>query len=280
MRTRPLRRVLVAAALLAAGATGIQGQHQHDGPGAQKGVVPIHRNLGSHHYSITTRNPKAQRYFDQGLRLTWAFNHPEAIRSFEEGERLDSSCAMCAWGIAFASGPNINLGMDSAGALRAARAIERALKRSAGATRRERALIVALAARYASTSPERAAFDSAWARSIGEVADRFVDDNEAQVLHADALMNLSPWNYWTADGQPRPATTVMLKRLERVLSVEPGPSRRLPPLHPRRRSGRSGARAAMRRAARGADARRGAHRAHARAHLHPRRAVHRRDPAE
>jgi tetratricopeptide (TPR) repeat protein len=184
-------------------------------------VVPIYRNLGSHHYSITTRNPKAQRYFDQGLRLTWGFNHPEAIRSFEEGERVDSSCAMCAWGIAFASGPNINLGMDSAGALRAARAVERALKRSAGASRRERALIVALAARYASTSSDRAAFDSAWAQNMGEVADRFMDDNEAQVLHADAIMNLSPWNYWTADGQPRPGTSIMMKRLERVLSLNP-----------------------------------------------------------
>jgi tetratricopeptide (TPR) repeat protein len=221
MKQTFMRLVVVAAGAWLTNAPELTAQHFHDVPAVKQARVPLYGNLGSHRYDITTRHPKAQRYFDQGLRLTWAFNHPEAIRSFEEGERLDSSCAMCAWGIAFASGPNINLAMDSAAALRAARAIERALKQSSGATRRERALIVALAARYASTSSNRASFDSAWARNIGEVADRFADDNEAQVLHADALMNLSPWNYWTPEGGPRPGTDVILKRLERVLNVNP-----------------------------------------------------------
>jgi tetratricopeptide (TPR) repeat protein len=128
---------------------------------------------------------------------------------------------MCAWGVAFASGPNINAAMDAGAAARASRAIERALKRAAQVTARERALIEALAARYPSTNPDRAPFDSAWARIAGEVADRFPEDNEAQVLHADAMMNLSPWNYWNADGTPRPGTEVIVKRLERVLEVNP-----------------------------------------------------------
>ena len=221
MRTHSVRAGFAAAMVSLFAVADLDAQHLHDVPPRSDARVPQYRNLGSHGYTVTAANPKAQRYFDQGLRLTWAFNHPEAIRSFEEGERLDSSCAMCAWGIAFAAGPNINAGMDRVAADRATRAIGRALKRAARVTPRERALIEALAARYPSTNPDRLPFDSAWARIVGEVADRFPDDNEAQVLHADALMNLSPWNYWNADGTPRPGTDAMLKRLERVLAVNP-----------------------------------------------------------
>ena len=189
---------------------------------AAQQAVPLYGNLGSHSYAITTRNPVAQRYFDQGLRLTWGFNHGEAIRSFAEGERIDSSCAMCAWGIAFALGPNINAGMDSMAAVAASRAIERARRRAAQVSTRDRALIDALAARYASVRPpDRSRLDSAWARAMADVASRFPDDHEVQVLYADALMNLSPWNYWNADGSPRAGTADILQRLNRVIAANP-----------------------------------------------------------
>jgi tetratricopeptide (TPR) repeat protein len=182
--------------------------------------VPLYSNLGTHQYEITTTNPQAQRYFNQGLRLVWAFNHAEAIRSFEEGERLDPSCAMCAWGIAFAYGPNINAGMDSAAGVQAAQAIQRAQRGVSRVSPRESALIEALATRYTPVpSPDRSKLDSAWAVRMWEVADQFPDDQEAQVLYADALMNLSPWNYWNADGTPRALTGEILARLERVLSA-------------------------------------------------------------
>ena len=194
-------------------------QHRHIGIDTTS-RVRLYQNLGSHGYGITTSNPEAQRYFDQGLRLTWAFNHDEAIRSFAQGERLDPSCAMCAWGIAYASGPNINAAMDSASGVRAAEAIKRALRGVGRVSTRERALIEALAARYVGApGATRASLDSAWAVRIWVVADQFPDDQEAQVLFADALMNLSPWNYWNADGTPRKATGDILARLERVLAV-------------------------------------------------------------
>ena len=215
-----LRRVVGAAAAFVLAATVAQAQHKHSNASAPAGV-PLYKNLGAHHYAVTTRNPRSQRYFDQGLRLTWAFNHPEAIRSFEEGERLDSTCAMCAWGVAFALGPNINAGMDSVAAVRAARAIDRARRAASSVTARERALIEALAARYAAGPGTRASLDTAWERRIGAVANQYRDDLEAQVLHADAVMNLSPWYYWNADGTPRPQTQVMLNRLERVLAANP-----------------------------------------------------------
>lgn len=218
---RSRQALLVAAAALVA-ATPLQAQQHRHNNSASSVRVPLYSNLGSHHYAITTRNPQAQRYFDQGIRLSWAFNHPEAIRSFAEGERIDSSCAMCAWGIAFASGPNINAAMDSTAGVRAFQAIQRARKRAAGVSARERALIEALAGRYAAIPvADRARLDSAWARGMKDVADRFGDDQEAQVLYADAVMNLSPWNYWNGDGTPRPQTTELVHRLERVLAENP-----------------------------------------------------------
>src|SRR5687767_6365612 len=81
----------------------------------QQHTAKLLSGLGTHHHEITTKSPRAQRFFDQGLALAYAFNHPEAKRAFEEAARLDSSCAMCQWGIAFVLGPNINASMDPAG---------------------------------------------------------------------------------------------------------------------------------------------------------------------
>src|SRR5436853_18778 len=83
----------------------------HDMPaaGAAGARLPIYTDLGTWHHAIRTRSPRAQKYFDQGLRMVYAFNHDEAIAAFAEAERLDSTCAMAPWGIALASGPNINL---------------------------------------------------------------------------------------------------------------------------------------------------------------------------
>jgi tetratricopeptide (TPR) repeat protein len=184
--------------------------------------VPLYDNLGDHHSPISTSIPKAQLYFDQGLRLAYAFNHPEAIRAFDEAARLDPACAMCYWGTALAYGPNINAPMDSASGVAAYRAVQRALKLAPRANERERAYIEALAKRYAVVPrAERAALDSAYAAAMGEVAQRYPDDLDATVLYAEALMNLSPWNYWTKDGKPRPQTPEILRSLEGVIERAP-----------------------------------------------------------
>ena len=196
--------------------------------GAQpaRSPIPLYDNLGNHHYAISTRVPAAQRYFDQGLRLYYAFNHAEAIRAFEEAARLDPRCAMCHWGSALAWGPNINLPMDSASGVAAHAAIARALALRTHASPRERALIDALSRRYVPTpGGERAALDSAYARAMREVVDRYPDDPEARTLYAESLMDLSPWNYWERDGSPRPQTREMLENLEKVMAksrVHPG----------------------------------------------------------
>ena len=185
--------------------------------GAQRPAMQ--ENLGTHHYSVNA-SPAAQRYFDQGLRLFWAFNHAEAIRSFHEAERLDSTCAMCAFGVALAYGPNINAPMTRLAADSALAASKRAQWRASDPNEVE--LIDALAERYASTdSTLRARQDTAYMRAMRRVVAREPRNLEARVLFADALMNLSPWNYWYSDGSMRPGTRTVLEQLDTVLKADP-----------------------------------------------------------
>jgi tetratricopeptide (TPR) repeat protein len=186
---------------------------------AQQSRTPLYDNLGTYHMAITTRSPAAQRYFDQGLRLTYGFNHDEAIKSYREGIREDSTCAMCWWGVAYALGPNINVPMDTAAVRPAWEAVQQAVKLAPLVSDRERAYIRALQARYAADPPaDRAPLDSAWANAIGEVSRDYPRDDDAATLHAEALMDLRPWNYWNNAGKPRaPSTLETVTILERIV---------------------------------------------------------------
>jgi len=183
---------------------------------------PLFDNLGTWHHRITTKVPQAQRYFDQGLRLIYAFNHEEAVRSFQEAARLDPDAAMPHWGIAYALGPNINVPMDRDQERRAAGAIEQARGHVEHASPRERAYIAALAKRY-STAPDadRHALDQAYADAMRQVYQDEPTDTDGATMYAEALMNLRPWDYWTEDGQPRPGTKDLVPVLENVLNKNP-----------------------------------------------------------
>jgi tetratricopeptide (TPR) repeat protein len=181
--------------------------------------TPLYDNLGTYHMAVTTSSPVAQQYFDQGLRLTYGFNHDEAIKSYREGIRADSTCAMCWWGVAYALGPNINVPMDTAAVRPAWEAVQQAVRLAPGVSPREQAYIRALQSRYSSDpAAARPPLDSAWARAIGEVARRYPKDDDAATLHAEALMDLRPWNYWNNAGKPRaPSTLETVAILERVV---------------------------------------------------------------
>ncbi len=184
--------------------------------------VPLYTNLGDLHVPITTRVTLAQRYFDQGMRLMYAFNHPEAIRSFEAALAADSTCAICWWGIGYALGPNINAAMDSAAGVAAWEAAKTAERLADNASPRERAFIGALQFRYMNPPADpRATLDTAYADAMLAVLQAYPDDPEAATLTADAIMNLSPWYYWEPDGQPRPATLQLLAILESVIAGMP-----------------------------------------------------------
>jgi tetratricopeptide (TPR) repeat protein len=185
-------------------------------------TVPLYDNLGSHAHVITTASPASQQYFDQGLRLSYAFNHGEAIRAFKQAIALDGSCAMCYWGVAFALGPNINAPITEAAAVEAYQAIEQARKLAPNASERERAYIDALSKRYAADPrAARPPLDAAYAEAMRALTQRFPDDLDAATLFAQSLMDTAPWNYWNLDGSPREFTNEVLGALESVLKRQP-----------------------------------------------------------
>jgi tetratricopeptide (TPR) repeat protein len=215
--------VVVVAVGLVAFQARQRGETAGDGePAAELAAVPLFTNLGTFGREISTSVADAQRYFDQGMRLTYAFNHAEAIRAFEEATRLDPECAICEWGIAYAYGPNINAPMDSASGVLAYEAAQRASTLSEYASPVERALIGALSARYAEVPPaDRSQLDAAYAAAMNEVRGSFPDDPDVLTLHAEAVLNLRPWDYWNRDGSPRAGTAELLVDLERVLAMNP-----------------------------------------------------------
>jgi tetratricopeptide (TPR) repeat protein len=191
---------------------------QPDRPGA-----PIFAGYGDHHHAISTKNAQTQAYFDQGVRLLFAFNHAEAIRSFREAARLDPDCAMCWWGVAFALGPNINLPMMPDANAPAWAALENARSLEAKASPEEAAWIEALAARYAQTPPEdRLALDEAFASAMAKLWHDYPNDLDAGVFYAEAMMDTQPWDYWQADAAtPKGHGGEIVATLESVLKSEP-----------------------------------------------------------
>ena len=191
-------------------------------PGVVRGEPPLYDNLGALHHPISTTSDLAQRYFDQGLRLVYAFNHEEAIRSFEEAARQDPSAPMPYWGIALALGPNINAPMSKEDGRRAVEAIKQARARVSTATPAERSYIDALAKRYlGAPRASRAALDKAYADAMRSVWKAFPDDVDAGVLFAEAMMVLRPWDFWTAEGTPKPGTQEIVSTLEAVIDQQP-----------------------------------------------------------
>ena len=183
---------------------------------------PIFENLGTLHHPISTTSESAQQYFDQGLRLVYAFNHEEAIRSFEEASKQDPQAAMPYWGVALALGPNINAGMGKDQERRAVEAVRQARSRMAQAGERERAYIEALTKRYVLTKGSgRNSLAKAYADAMRLVWRRYPEDPDAGVLFAEAMMNLRPWDLWTTDGKPKPGTEEIVATLETVLARHP-----------------------------------------------------------
>jgi len=185
-------------------------------------AVRLYTDLGPYHKTIGTKIPEAQQYFDQGLRLVYGFNHAEAIRSFTRATELDPKCAICWWGIAYAYGPHVNAGMDSASGVSAYQAAQKALSLSANAPAWERAYIDAVATRYAAVPPaNRASLDSAYSRAMRAVAAKSPKDLDATTLAAESMMDLRPWNYWTPEGKPYPGSDEIVRMLESVIASNP-----------------------------------------------------------
>ncbi len=222
MHCRGLILPLVALVLLTAPALA---EHPNPAdPAAPSGddLVELMVDLGDHEMKITTDSPLAQQYFNQGLRLMYAFNHDEARRAFRAAAHLDPECAMAWWGIALSLGSNYNMPMDEEMGKAAYAAEQKALQLAPGTTPKEQAFIEALNTRYADPPPEeRKALDEAYAVAMGKLAEQYPDDVDAAVLYAEAMTNLRPWELWTPDGQPQPGTEQILKTLEGAMAKAP-----------------------------------------------------------
>ena len=207
----------------------IQTMDSSDGAHSSEDAKPVDapprlfENLGDQVHPISTDSSRAQDYFNQGMILTFGFNHDTAIRSFEEASRLDPSCGMCRWGIALALGPNINAPMGPEAAARAYEEVQLALELTSNSQNpRERAYIEALATRYAQEASDgRAGLDRAYADAMRELHLADPNDHDAATLFAESLMDLYPWAYWKSDGEPREFTTELIETIEAVLEAAP-----------------------------------------------------------
>jgi len=178
--------------------------------------------LGDYSFPVTSSHPEVQRWFDQGLMLTYGFNHDAAERSFMKAAELDPGCAMCWWGAALVLGPHVNSGMDPANNANAWSRLQRALELAPQASEREQAFIRTLAARYAEDPPEdRRPLDEAYAEAAGRLAAERPDDLDAATLHAEALMDLQPWDYYDEQLKPKGNTAEIVSILESVMARNP-----------------------------------------------------------
>ena len=170
----------------------------------------------------STKNPEAQRFFDQGLLLVYAFNHAAAIEAFEQALRLDDSFALAHWGIALAHSANINSPLTAERVGQARAAIALAAGKSPNASRRDREYIQAMQLRYPTSEFDaREQAERNYAQAMKALAQRYPDDATAATLYADALMNLIPWRYWTSTGQPAAETPEIIAALESALRIDP-----------------------------------------------------------
>lgn len=227
-----LAATIIAAGLFYTRNTGLGG-HRADAPappapasaavdaGGMVGATLL-PGLGAYHFPITSTKPGVARWFDQALMLTYGFNHEAAERSYLRAAEIDPDCAMCWWGAALVLGPHVNAGMDAANVTKAWDRIGRARAAGARATERERDYIEALATRYAKHPPkDRKPLDQAYADAMGRLAAKYPDDIDAQVMHAESLMDLQPWDYYDAAFRPKGNTAEIVSALEAAIARNP-----------------------------------------------------------
>jgi len=217
------RNLVLVVVILAAAAGGYYAYNRMKGESSAPDLAPVGatllEGLGNYSMPVTTESREAQRWFDQGLALTYGFNHDAAERSFLKAAEFDPDCAMCWWGASLVLGPHVNGGMDPANNAKAWDRLQRAVEAADDASDREQAFVHALSSRYAEAAPEdRRPLDEAYAAAMAKLAAEYPDDMDAATLHAESLMNLQPWDYWDAEGKPKGGTAEVVSQLESVMA--------------------------------------------------------------
>src|SRR5215213_2395592 len=187
--------------------------------------VTLAIGLGEIHHPVTTNNPEAQKFFNQGLAYMYAFNHEEAVRSFKQAAQLDPQMAMAYWGAAIALGSNYNVPADGPALVQAYTSLKKAMELAPKASEQDRAYIGALSKRYsADVQADQAKLAVDYKNAMGELAKAYPDDLDAATLYAESMMNLRPWHLWTLDGKPAEGTLEIVAVLEGVLRRDPNHS--------------------------------------------------------
>ena len=197
------------------------GQHSH-APAQPPAPVTLEAGLGDINHPVTTNNPEAQKFFNQGLAYLYGFNHEEAVKSFKQAAQLDPNLAMAYWGIALAMGSNYNVPADGPALLQAYSNLQKAIALAPKASENERAYIDALSKRYSADvqgDQHKLAVD--YKNAMGELSKNYPDDLDAATLYAESMMNLRPWKLWTSDGKPAEDTLEIVAVLESVLRRNP-----------------------------------------------------------
>jgi tetratricopeptide (TPR) repeat protein len=208
-----MKRAVIAASLATLLASIAAAQH-HTAPGTEKPAALL-AGLGTWRHPIKTRNPEAQKFFDQGLTLVYAFNRPEALRSFRKASELDPKGPMPFWGMAMALGPYINMDLDPDVHLKESCDAVNAGLRVAGGDAIERAWLEAAGTRCPDFSDP-----DGYIRAMRDLAARQPDDPDAQTFYADALMLPVRWR-WYVDGNPVAGVAEAERVLQAVLRRHP-----------------------------------------------------------
>ena len=189
---------------------------------SDKPRIALYDGLGTFRFPITTTNPMAQRYFDQGMGFAYGFNHAAAIASFRESQKLDPECALCHWGEAMAHGPNINAPMDPATVTRAVALASYANWLARRATPVEQALTAAMLKRYSlAPNADQSALNGVYADAMLAAAAAHPDNDDIALLAAEAAMDTRPWDYWTADKKPQPRLGEAVRLVETIYGRNP-----------------------------------------------------------
>ncbi|HEU4508193.1 MAG TPA: alpha/beta fold hydrolase, partial [Pyrinomonadaceae bacterium] len=202
--------------------TVVFGQHGHAPAKAPVPTAVLETGLGDINHPVSTTNPEAQKFFNQGLAYLYGFNHEEAIKSFKHAAALDPQLAMAYWGISLALGSNYNVQADGPSLLEAYSNLQKAISLAPKASEHERAYIDALSKRYSSdlqADKQKLAVD--YKNAMGALAKAYPDDLDAATLYAESMMNLRPWKLWNHEGQPAEGTLEIVTVLEGVLRRNP-----------------------------------------------------------
>lgn len=201
------------------------GQHGNHAPAQPAAPVALEAGLGDINHPVTTNNPEAQKFFNQGLSYIYAFNHAEAVRSFKQAAQLDPQLAMAYWGVALAMGSNYNVPADGPALLEAYTNLQKAIELAPKASEHDRAYINALSKRYSKDlNADKNKLEADYKNAMGELAKNYPDDLDAATLYAESMMNLRPWKLWTLDGKPAEGTLDIVAVLEGVLRRNPNHS--------------------------------------------------------